>query len=328
MITYIIKRIIHAIPTLFICSILSFLIIQVAPGDYVTNLVDRFNARDADISYEQEQLLRKMYGLDSPPIVRYFKWISGMLRGNFGMSFELNRPVSEVLLGRLGFTILITLGTTMFTLAVALPIGIFSAVRKYSVADHTFTFISFIGMSIPNFFLALFLLYIGFFWFGSTAIGGLFSSEYIGASWSWGKVIDLLKHLWIPIVVIGTAGTAGTVRIMRGNLLDILGQEHVKVARAKGLRETKVIVKHGVRIAINPLISSMGMSLPDIISGETITAIVLSLPTAGLLFYNALRMQDLYLAGTFLLISAFLLIIGNLLADLALAWVDPRIRFD
>lgn len=250
-----------------------------------------------------------------------------MLKGDFGISFEYNKPVRDLIGERLALSVLLSVFTMIFTWIVSIPIGVYSATHQYSFFDRFFTFLSFTGMATPGFLLALVLLVLVLFRFG-VSLMGLFSPEYINAPWSIAKFIDLLKHIWLPVIIIGFSGTGGLIRIMRGNLLDILGQPYIFTARAKGLKESKVIWRYAVRIAINPLISIAGMSLPGIIGGEMLTSIVLNLPTTGPLFYRALQMQDMYLAGTFLMFITIFLVIGNLLADLCLAWLDPRIKYE
>jgi peptide/nickel transport system permease protein len=261
--------------------------------------------------------------------VQYFRWIWKIVtEGDFGQSFTYEMDVIELLGERLGLTLALTLSTLVFTWIIAVPIGIYSATRQYSIGDYGFTFLGFIGLATPNFLLALVIMFFQVTIFETKSIGGLLSPEYIGATWSWAKFVDLLKHIWVPIVVIGTGSTAGIIRIMRGNLLDVLGQQHIQTGRAKGLRESKVIVKYGVRIAINPLVSRLGLELPNLLSGAVVTGIVLGLPTAGPIFLTALTSQDMFLAGAFLILSATFLLVGNLMADILLAWLDPRIRYE
>jgi len=327
MISYIARRIFWIIPTLFAISIVSFIIIDLPPGDYVDVYVAQVQASsDAQISEEVIENLRQRYGLDQPIYVRYFLWIGGILRGDFGQSFLFNEPVSQLIGERLALTLTLSLFTLFLTWIVALPIGIYSAVRQYSIGDYIFTFIGFIGLAVPNFLLALILMYVSFRYFGQVA-GGLFSPEYVNAAWSTDKVLDLLSRIWIPVIIIGSAGTAGLIRTMRANLLDELGKPYVVTARAKGLPEWKVILKHPVRIALNPFVSTLGWILPNLISGSIIVAVVLSLPTTGPLLLQALKAQDMYLAGAFILILAVLTVIGTLISDLLLAWLDPRIRY-
>jgi peptide/nickel transport system permease protein len=328
MTTYIIRRCLLAIPTLIAISIISFVIIQLPEGDYLDREIQRLEQEFGDSSsLARVEELRVRYGLDKPMWARYLKWISGFVRGDFGESFEFNVDVNQLIWERLGFTMLISIGSLIFTYVAAIPLGIYSATHQYKWSDHLLTFFSFVGMSLPAFLVALALMVFVFEAFRAPLFG-LFSSYYEGAPWTWGKLGDFLKHLWIPVIVVGLNGMAGLMRIMRGNLLDVLGQPFVRTARAKGLKESVVIWKHTVRIAINPLISILGMSLPSIISGATIVSIVLGLPTVGPLLLRSLLNEDIYLAGTFIMMFSILLVIGNLLADIALAWVDPRIRYD
>jgi len=311
------------IPLMILISILSFTVIKLQPGEFGSQYFG--NPR---VSPETVENLRARLGLDQPAYMQYLTWVKGIItEGDFGYSFAYKRPVSELIWERLGWTVVVAGSTILFTWVLAIPIGIYSATHKYSIFDYVFTFIGFLGISVPNFFMALLLMYLVLS-FGGTEVGGLFSQQYIGASWSIAKFIDLLKHIWIPLIAIGTAGMAGILRQMRGNLLDILGEQYVQTARAKGLNENVVIYKHAVRNAINPLISMFGMQLPKLISGTIISAIVLNLPTMGPFFYDALINQDQYLVMTFLMFSAFMMLIGNLIADILLAVVDPRIRLD
>lgn len=320
-------RVIRIIPTLFAISIISFILINLPPGDWLTTEIQRLQAAGNPGARQQMEHLKEHYGLDKPIYIQYLKWILGFVRGDFGESFSYKRPVNELIWERLGLTVLISVSSLIFTWLVGIPIGVYAAVRQYSIGDHFFTFLSFIGLAVPNFLLALFFITISFFSFGQS-VGGLFSPAYAYAPWSLMKVVDMFKHLWVPLIVVGTAGTAMTMRIMRGNLLDILSQQYVTTARAKGLPELIVIWKHAVRNALHPLIMNLGMSLPYIISGATLTSIVLSLPTTGPLYFKALQQQDMYLAGTFLMMLAIMLVIGNLIADILLAWLDPRIRYN
>ncbi|MCC6176040.1 MAG: ABC transporter permease [Chloroflexi bacterium] len=327
MLTYIIRRLLAVIPTLFVVSVLTFIIVQLPPGDFLTTLATQAAESGGTIDEAAMESLRTQYGLDQPLYVQYLTWIGGFPHGDFGYSVEWKRPVSELIGSRLGFTLVLSGLALIFMWAVAIPIGIYSATHQYSWGDVALTTIGFLGLSIPDFMLALVYLFVGSFMFGAST-GGLISPDLENAPWNVTKIADLANHLFWPTVILGAAGTAQLIRIMRGNLLEILGQQFVTTARAKGLTETKVVNKYAVRVAINPLISVMGMQLPHLISGATILGIVLSLPTTGPLFLHALINQDIYLAGTFLLMLALLLMIGNLLADVSLAWVDPRIRYD
>jgi peptide/nickel transport system permease protein len=326
--TYLLRRSLIAIPTLLAISVIAFFIIQLPEGDYLDRKIQQLEEEYGDSSsLARVDELRVRYGLDKPVWQRYVMWITGFAVGNFGESFEYEREVSELVWERLLFTLVISTGSLMFTYALAIPVGIYSATHQYKASDHILTFLSFVGMSLPSFLVALALMVFTFDIF-DVPLFGLFSSYYEGAPWGWGKLGDLLTHLWVPIVVVAVNGTAGLMRIMRGNLLDVLGQPFVQTARAKGLKESVVVVKHAVRIAINPLVSILGMSLPTILSGSTIVSIVLGLPTVGPLLLRALLNEDIYLAGTLIMMYSVLLVIGNLMADVLLAWVDPRIRYD
>jgi len=326
MLDYTIHRIVQLIPLLAAVSIISFIIIELPPGDYLDVYITQLRQQGAIVSEEEILSLERMYGLDKPVYVRYFKWIWNMIHGNLGRSLQWNKPVSELISERIALTVMLSICTLIFTWIIAIPIGIYSAVRQYSVFDYTFTFLGFIGLATPNFLLALVLMWLSFAYL-NISITGLFSLEYAEAAWSFAKLCDLFKHLWIPIIVIGTAGTAGLIRIMRGCLLDELRKQYVITARAKGVQETKLLFKYPVRIAINPLISTIGWMLPGIISGEAITSIVLNLPTTGPLLLEALLSEDMYLAASFIMILSALTVTGTLISDILLAWLDPRIRY-
>jgi peptide/nickel transport system permease protein len=327
MLTYIARRLLAMIPTLLIVSVLTFVIIQLPPGDFLTTLSAQAAESGGSIDQAAMDNLRKQYGLDQPMYVQYVNWIAGFPRGDFGYSVEWKRPVSELIGSRLGFTLVLSGFALVFTWLVAVPIGIYSATHQYSPADIGLTTLGFLGLSVPDFMLGLIYLFVGVFVFNAP-VGGLLSPALEDAPWtSTAKLLDLGNHLLWPTIILGAAGTAQLIRIMRGNLLETLSQQFVTTARAKGLPERTVVNKYAVRVAINPLISVMGMQLPQLISGATILGIVLSLPTTGPLFLHALINQDIYLAGTFLLMLSGLLMLGNLLADLLLAWADPRIRY-
>jgi peptide/nickel transport system permease protein len=328
MLNYVIKRLIYMIPTLFGMSLIAFMIIQLPPGDYVTSLLATMADSGQNVDPAQLEAMRRAYGFNDPIWLQYWKWISGILfRGDFGYSFEWNRPVADLIWERMGSTLAISLASLLFVWAVSLPIGIYSAMRRHSVGDYAFTFLGFIGLAVPNFIMALVLMYLSYRYMGQS-VGGLFSPEYVEAPWSWGKFLDLLAHLWIPIIVIGTNGTAALIRILRANLTDELNKPYVITAKAKGLPEYRAVVKYPVRIALNPFVSAIGWVLPELISGVTITAIVLNLPTAGPLLLRALISQDMYLAGSFILLMGVLTLIGMLISDILLALLDPRIRFN
>ena len=327
MLNYVIKRLFWMIPTVFIIAALCFVIIQLPPGDFLSYYMGELLALDTPVARETVELMRARYGLDQPIYVQFWRWVSGFPRGDFGVSMLYPTiPVSQLVGERVGLTLLITLTSLILSYVVAIPIGVYSATHKYSFLDNLFTFLAFIGLAAPNFLLALVLAYLAVAYLGMDTVRGLFSAQYAGEPWSLAKFGNMLQHLTIPIIVIATAGMASVVRIMRGNLIDVLGEAYVRTARSKGVRERTVLYKHAVRIAINPLISRIGMLLPRLLGAEIVTSIVLSIPTTGLLLYRALLAQDMYLAGTILLMLAVILLIGNLLADITLALVDPRIR--
>ncbi|MBI4559812.1 MAG: ABC transporter permease [Candidatus Hydrogenedentes bacterium] len=327
MLGLILRRILWMAPTLLIISILSFIIMQLPPGDYLTSYIAALEESGEPVQLEQVAALRARYHLDDPYHVQYLRWMSGLLKGDLGMSFEWNRPVIDLIGEQLLLTVVLSLVTLLVTWLVAIPIGIFSAVRQYTVWDYLFTFIGFIGLATPDFLLALILMFVGYRLFGVSA-GGLFSPEYQLAPWSLAKVGDLFSHLWIPVVIIGFAGTASLIRVMRANLLDELRKPYVVTARAKGVSPVKLLLKYPVRVAINPLVSTVGWLLPAIVSGSVIVAVVLGLPTIGPLFLRALMSQDMYLAGSMVMLLSFLTVIGTLLSDLLLLWLDPRIRYE
>ena len=327
MIQFIVRRLLLMIPTVFAISIVVFIIIQLPPGDFLTTMVSAMSSQGESVNQAALDALKDQYGLGQPLYVQYFKWMSNIiLHGNFGQSFEYNQPVSALIGSRLALTIVISVVSLLLTWIIAFPIGIYSAVRKYSPGDYIFTFISFIGLAIPEFMIALVLLYVSFKYFGQS-VGGLFSPQYVDAPWNLGKVGDLFQHMWIPVIIIGAAHTAGLVRIMRANLLDELNRPYVVTARAKGLTERKLLLKYPVRLALNPFISTVGWVLPAILSGEAIIGVVLSLPTEGPLLLHALQSQDMYLAGSLLLLLTVLTVVGTLISDILLAWLDPRIRY-
>ncbi len=324
---FVLKRLLWMIPFLFAVSVVAFVLIQAPPGDYLTTFIAKLGESDEVLDQATIDNLRQRFGLDRPLYVQYFKWVGNLLQGDFGMSFEWRQPVSDLVWERMGLTLLLSMATLLFTWAVAFPIGVYSAVRKYSIGDYVATTLGFIGLATPNFLLALILMYVGVVHFG-TDVGGLFSSEYKNAPWSWGKVLDLAAHLWLPVVVLGTSATASLIRIMRANLLDELNMPYVDTARAKGLSEFWLILKYPVRVALNPFVSTIGWVLPNLVSGAVVTAIVLSLPTAGPLMLQALLAQDMYLAGAFVLLLSSLTVIGMLLSDILLVLLDPRVRYD
>lgn len=324
---FLVKRFLTMIPTLLAISLLTFIIIQLPPGDYLTTLVAEMEARGKSIDDSKLAFLREQYGLDKPLWQQYLTWLAGILQGDFGWSFEYELPVSEVVGDRLLLTMLVSFSTILFVYAVSFPIGVYSAIRQYSIGDYSLTFLGFLGLATPNFLLALVMLYLANVTFG-TSIGGLMDPKYIDADWSWDKFISVLEHLWIPVVVIGTSGTAAMIRRLRANLLDELRKQYVITAKAKGVPPRKLLLKYPLRIALNPFIADIGNLLPQIVSGAAVVSIVLSLPTAGPMLLEALQSQDMYLAGSFLMFLALLTVLGTLISDIALAWLDPRIRLE
>lgn len=311
--------------TLFVISIISFVVIDLPPGDYVTSHIMALKKQGTSVAVGEEAILRERYGLDQPLHIRYYKWITRFIKGDLGKSYQWNRDVSELLAERMPLTVAISFMSLLFTWIVSFIIGIWSALKKFSVGDYIISVLSFLAMSIPSFVLALALMYVGFAHL-KVDVGGLFSREYADAAWSFAKFVDLLKHLWIPVIVIGLAGTAGTIRVLRATLIDELEKPYVNAAKAKGLPHWKVILKYPVRIALNPFISTVGWTLPGLISGSEIVAIVLNIPTTGPLLLSAIQMQDMYMAGSFILVLSALTVIGTLISDVLLALSDPRIR--
>lgn len=331
MLKYILKRLFYAVPTMFIISILVFTTIQLPPGDFVTQMIENMRNQSGGATTwtpEFEAAMRQRYGLNEAIPVQYVKWISNIvLHGDFGYSFMNSEPAAKMITDRVGMTIVIAFSSFIFTWMVALPIGVLSAVRQYSLADYFFSFIGFIGLATPGFLIALVLMYLSFK-YGGASLSGLFSPGFENAPWSIEKVLDLMKHLWIPMIIIGVGGTAGLIRVMRANLLDELHKPYVEAARAKGLPEWKVLIKYPLRQAMNPFVSTIGWVLPALISGEALVSIVLNLPTTGPVLLNALLQQDMFLAAGFLMVLSLLTIIGSLISDILLGWLDPRIRYD
>lgn len=328
MLYYLLRRLIYMAIIIAMVSVVAFVIIQLPPGDYLSSHILFLMEQGSDVSESEIASLRKQYGLDKPIYTQYFLWIWNIVRyGRFGRSFLYNRPVSELIWERLALTVAISLCTLVFEFAVAIPIGIYSAIRQYSRFDYFFTVVGYAGLATPNFLLALILMFIGYKYLG-VSVGGLFSPQYLGAPFSLGKVLDVISHLWIPVIVLGTAGTAGLIRVMRACLLDELEKQYVITARAKGLKERSLLFKYPVRVALNPIASTIGWSLAGLISGAPIVAVVLSLPTTGPMMLTALRGQDMYLAGTFLLLLSTFTVIGTYVSDILLALLDPRIRME
>ncbi len=328
MLAYMVRRVVMLIPLLILLSIVSFFIIELPPGDWVSTHIENLRASGVELSADQAEALTQRYGLDQPVYIRYLEWIEGIiLEGDFGYSFQWNRSVNALLAERIPLTVAISLAALVFSWMIAIPIGIYSATHQYSLLDYVFTFIGFIGLATPGFLLALVLAYFVFVNFGFSPLG-LFSIEYADAPWSWAKLVDMLKRIWLPLVIIAMSGTAATIRVMRANLLDELGKQYVVTARAKGLTERRVLLKYPVRMAINPIISTIGWVLPAIISGEVLVSIVLGLQTTGPLLLRAVMAQDMYLAGSIVLILSTFTVVGTLVSDILLAWLDPRIRYE
>ncbi len=326
MLQYMLRRIVLVIPVVFLISIIVFYIIQLPPGDYVSNYAAKMSVAGDVMSQEDMDKMRATLGLDRPLYEQYFLWIKNiLLHGDFGFSFNYNKPVTAVISQYMGLTLVVSLVTMAFQYLVAIPVGIYCAVKQYSAGDYFFSGLSFLGMATPNFLMAIILMYLSYTWFGDPLLG-LFSSEYANAPWSYDKMVDLAKHLVIPVIVIGLASTADLIRVMRGQMLDELNKPNVVTARAKGLSETKILFKYPTRAALNPIVSTFGWSLTSIFTGSTITAIVLNLPIQGPVMYQALLGQDMYLAGSWLLFMALLTVVGTLISDILLAWLDPKIR--
>ncbi len=328
MLGYIVKRILRSIPQFFLLSILCFVIIQLPPGDFLTERLQRLEAIGTEFDQEQIERWREYYGLNQPMYVQYLKWIWRIVtRLDFGYSHTRNEPVRDIIAGRVPLTFAIALGAAITTWIIAIPIGILAAVRQYSIFDYFFTVLGFIGLAVPGFLLAMVVMYFAYTKFG-IKVGGLFSSDMRLEPWSWAKFVDLLQHIWVPVVLIGIGGTAGMIRTLRATMLDELRKQYVTVARSKGLSEFQVLMRYPVRLAINPIISGMMWLLPYLFSGGVIVEIVLNLPTLGPLWLEALKRQDMYMAGTGIVFFSLFIMLGNLLADVALSVADPRIRLD
>ena len=327
MIGFIVNRFLLALITIWVVTVISFALIQLPPGDYITSYVAQLMSQGEQVSDQEAEQLRQQYGLGDPFVVQYYKWLEKAAVGNFGISMEYQRPVTQVIGDRIFLTAALAFSAALFIYALAVPIGVISAVKQYSITDYVATFIGFLGLAVPNFLLALSILYFGFVLFDAN-IGGLFSPEYASAPYSFGKIMDLLSHLWLPALVLSIAGTAQIIRVLRANMLDELRRPYVVTARAKGLSEWRVILKYPLRVALNPVISTLGYLLPTLVSGSIIVSIVMSLPTLGPLLLRALIAQDMFLSGTIVLLIGIMTVIGTFISDLLLAWVDPRIRME
>jgi peptide/nickel transport system permease protein len=326
---YLVRRLIFMIVTVWIITVIAFMVIQLPPGDYVTRMVTQMVSQGADsIDPATMEQLRDQYGLNDPIYVQYYKWMKNIVtKGNFGYSLTFRRDARSLIIERLPLTFLVTSASVLFVWIVSLPIGVLSAVKQYSIWDYVATFIGFIGVATPNFLFALILMYLSYR-YGGRALIGLFSKEYVNAPWSWAKLADLMKHMIIPVIIIGTSFTAGLIRTMRANLLDELKRPYVDAARAKGLSETRLIWKYPVRYALNPFVSTIGWALPGLVAGEVIVSIVLNLPTSGPILFNALVEQDMYVAAGFILVLSTLTVIGTFISDVLLVILDPRIRLE
>ena len=327
MISFLIRRSFAALVTVFVISIVSFIIIQLPPGDFLTTYAANLSAMGERVSDQILINIRETYGLGQPVYIQYFKWMKGIAHGDFGQSMEWGVPVNTLIWHRLRLTVLVGLSSILFVWVFAIPIGVFSATHQYSAGDYLFTFLGFLGLAIPNFLFALVVMWVAWSAFGQN-VGGLYSPQFQNAAWSLDKFVDLLKHLLIPMIVIGTAGSAGLIRTMRANMLDEINQAYVETARAKGLSEVRLIWKYPVRVALNPFVSTVGYALPSLIGGIVITAVVLNLPTIGPLLLEALLSQDMYLAGAIVLLISILTVVGTLISDILLAVLDPRIRLE
>lgn len=326
---YILKRFLQMIAVLLVVSVVSFVIIKLPPGDFLTVRKAELESRQASEAQTlaELELLRERYGLDRPDHVQYLTWVSGILKGDFGYSFAKRDRIGALIGRRIVLTMVVATLSIVFSVILAVPIGAYSALRQYSAGDYFFTLLGFLGLSLPNFLFALLIMFVAVTVFGSTSIGGLFSPEYVSAPWSLAKAVDFLKHVWIPVLVLATAGTAEIIRVVRARMLDVIGQPFIYTARMKGISETRVVLKHALRVAINPVISGLGMNARLVVSGAVVTSVVLALPLIGPLLLEALLTEDMYLAADILLLLTVALVVGNFLSDLVLAWLDPRVRY-
>jgi peptide/nickel transport system permease protein len=325
MLGYIVHRILIMVPTLIAISLAIFTIIHLPPGDFFSTYIAQLQSAGEKADLAKIAFLKAQYGFDLPLWQQYLYWVGGLLHGDMGFSFLYDMPVSKVVGDRLFLTFIVSFVTIVFTYIVAFPIGVYSATHQYSISDYALTFLGFLGLATPSFLFALVLVYFAHVWFG-ISVGGLMDPQYVNQPWSWGKIGSVFAHIWIPVIVIGTSGTASMIRRLRANLLDELQKQYVVTARAKGLHPLKALLKYPLRMALNPFISDIGSLLPHVISGAVIVSVVMSLPTTGPMLLDALRSQDMYLAGSFLMFMAFLTVIGMFISDLALATLDPRIR--
>jgi len=328
MLNFLIRRLIYMVITVLFISFISFGIVELPKGTFLDVKLEQLRQQGGNIAQDQINEIIQRYGLYDPFYVKYTKWITGFVRGDFGQSFAMDRPVKDLIWGRLGFTLGLSLFSLIFSWGISIPLGVYSATHRYSVPDYLLSIFQFVGLAIPSFLLALVLVLFAIKVIQQKHVIGLFSEEFQNAPWSWARVVDMLKHLWIPVLILAVGSTAWLTRVMRGNLLDILNMQYIQTARAKGLAENVVIWKHAVRNALHPLVMALGQSLPGLISGGTVVELVLNLPSAGPLMFQSMMNQDIYLAVTFLTMICLAIVVGNFLADLMLAWVDPRIRLE
>jgi peptide/nickel transport system permease protein len=328
MATFLARRVAYMIITMVLASMIGMLLIELPPGSIVDIKIDQLRAQGGSVPQDQIDALERRYGVHDPIYVKYWKWISRSLQGDFGTSFETDTPVSRVIAQRLPITLGLTFGTALFAWLISIPLGVYVAINRYSIPDYIITFLQFLGIAIPNFALALVLMVFAAFVLKQDVGIGFFSPQYIDAPWSLAKFMNLLSNLWIPVVVLGAGATAGLTRVMRANLLDVLNAQYIQTARSKGLRESIVIWKHAVRNAVHPLVMSAGYILPALVAGDAIAAVILNLPTLGALYLRSLQITDMYVAITILMMQCVMLLLGNLVADLLLAWVDPRVRLE
>jgi peptide/nickel transport system permease protein len=328
MLNFLIRRLIYMVITVLFISFISFGIVELPKGTFLDVKLEQLRQQGGNIAQDQINEIIQRYGLYDPFYVKYTKWITGFVRGDFGQSFAMDRPVKDLIWGRLGFTLGLSLFSLVFSWGISIPLGVYSATHRYSVPDYLLSIFQFVGLAIPSFLLALVLVLFAIKVIQQKHVIGLFSEEFQNAPWSWARLVDMLKHLWIPVLILAVSSTAWLTRVMRGNLLDILNMQYIQTARAKGLAENVVIWKHAVRNALHPLVMALGQSLPGLISGGTVVELVLNLPSAGPLMFQSMMNQDIYLAVTFLTMICLAIVVGNFLADLMLAWVDPRIRLE
>jgi peptide/nickel transport system permease protein len=328
MLNFLIRRVVYMVITVLFISFISFGIVELPKGTFLDVKLEQLRQQGGNIAQDQINEIIQRYGLYDPFYVKYMKWITGFVKGDFGQSFAMDRPVKELIWGRLGFTLGLSLFSLIFSWGISIPLGVYSATHRYTLPDYILSIFQFVGVAIPSFLLALVLVLFAIKVLQQKHVIGLFSDQFQNAPWSGQKFVDMLKHLWIPVLILAVGSTAWLTRVMRGNLLDILNMQYIQTARAKGLTENVVIWKHAVRNALHPLVMALGQSLPGLISGGTVVELVLNLPSAGPLMFQSMMNQDIYLAVTFLTMICLAIVVGNFLADLMLAWVDPRIRLE